>query len=55
MMHTPPSVQVRFGVENATNQRVTYTDPMAPLRQDYFQFGLRGALLAAACGCRSRA
>ncbi|RZL37492.1 MAG: TonB-dependent receptor [Rubrivivax sp.] len=34
-------VQLRLGVENATNQRVTYTDPTTPLRQSNFQFGRR--------------
>lgn len=36
-----PQLQARFGVENATNQRVTYTDPTTPLRQTNFQFGRR--------------
>lgn len=35
------NLQLRFGVENATNQRVTYTDPLNPLRQVNFQFGRR--------------
>lgn len=36
-----PQLQARFGVENATNQRVTYTDPLTPYRQSNFQFGRR--------------
>ncbi|WP_457420467.1 TonB-dependent receptor [Roseateles sp. P5_E7] len=36
-----PQLQVRLGIENATNQRVTYTEPLTPLRQTNFQFGRR--------------
>lgn len=36
-----PQLQARFGVENATNQRVTYTDPLNPWHQSNFQFGRR--------------
>ncbi len=34
-------VQARVGVENLTNQRVTYTDPLNPYHQTDFQFGRR--------------
>ena len=34
-------LQARFGIENATNQRVTYSDPQYALRQVNFQFGRR--------------
>lgn len=34
-------LQVRFGVENATNQRVTYANPLTPQQQSNFQFGRR--------------
>ncbi|MDC8786818.1 TonB-dependent receptor [Roseateles koreensis] len=34
-------VQLRFGVENLTNQKVTYTDPVNPYYQNDFQFGRR--------------
>ena len=34
-------LQLRLGVENATNQRVTYANPLTPLRQTNFQFGRR--------------
>lgn len=36
-----PQLQLRLGVENATNQRVTYTDPVNPWHQTNFQFGRR--------------
>ena len=36
-----PQLQARFGVENASNQRVTYTDPLNPWHQTNFQFGRR--------------
>jgi iron complex outermembrane receptor protein len=36
-----PQLQARFGIENATNQRVTYSDPQYALRQVNFQFGRR--------------
>lgn len=36
-----PQLQARFGIENATNQRVTYTDPLVAYRQTNFQFGRR--------------
>lgn len=36
-----PQLQVRLGVENATHQRVTYTDPLNAWRQTNFQFGRR--------------
>lgn len=36
-----PQLQLRFGIENASNQRVTYTDPLTPYRQVNFQFGRR--------------
>jgi len=34
-------LQVLLGVENLTNQRVIYTDPLNPYRQSNFQFGRR--------------
>ena len=34
-------LQLRVGVENLTNQRVTYTDPLNPVNQVNFQFGRR--------------
>jgi TonB-dependent receptor len=34
-------LQARFGVENLTNQRVTYTDPLNAYHQTNFQFGRR--------------
>lgn len=34
-------MQLRFGVENLTNQRVTYTDPLNAYHQTNFQFGRR--------------
>ena len=34
-------LQVRLGVENLTNQRVIYTDPLNPYHQSNFQFGRR--------------
>ncbi|MDC8772899.1 TonB-dependent receptor [Roseateles albus] len=34
-------MQVRFGVENLTNQKVIYTDPMNAYHQTNFQFGRR--------------
>jgi TonB-dependent receptor len=36
-----PKLQARFGVENLSNQRVTYTDPLNPYHQTNFQFGRR--------------
>jgi TonB-dependent receptor len=35
------ALQLRLGVENMTNQRVTYSDPLNPLHQSNFQFGRR--------------
>ena len=32
---------MRLGVENLTNQRVIYTDPLNPYHQSDFQFGRR--------------
>jgi TonB-dependent receptor len=34
-------MQIRLGVENLTNQKVTYTDPMNAYHQSNFQFGRR--------------
>ncbi len=34
-------LQLRVGVENLTNQKVTYTDPLNPVNQVNFQFGRR--------------
>ena len=36
-----PQLQARVGLENASNQRVTYTDPLNPWHQSNFQFGRR--------------
>jgi len=36
-----PQLQARFGIENLTNQRVTYSDPLNPYHQTDFQFGRR--------------
>lgn len=34
-------LQLRFGVENLGNQKVTYTNPLNPLQQENFEFGRR--------------